>query len=167
MKACRILLLAVLALLLAGCKGRSLQDVEVTSVRLVSVAPQGLSGVSAVVELGIRNPSVAFSVSDLEGMAKFHGEEVLQLSAPTLTVPGRSDDRYEIPLDGRLATGFSVLRLLRLLGEGAHLEDVTFDLRGRMALRSGIGRDFEMKDVPLESLLGALPTEMNYESNPE
>ena len=161
-------LLILLPLLLSGCKGRSLQDVELTSVRLVSIVPQGLTGVSAVLEVGVRNPSAAFNLTDLEGMAKFHGEEVVSLSAEPLSVPARSEDLYQLPLEGRLASGFGVLRLIRLLGQGAEMDDVTFDLRGRVALRSGIGKNFEMLDVPLSSLLEAVQTDRNNdEDNPE
>ena len=161
-------LLILLPLLLSGCKGRSLQDVELTSVRLVSIVPQGLTSVSAVLEVGIRNPSSAFSLSDLEGMAKFHGEPMVSLSAEPLTVPARSEDLYQVPLEGRVATSFSILRLVRLLGQGTEMDDVTFDLRGRAALRSGIGKNFEMLDVPLSSLLEAVQTDRNYdEDNPE
>ena len=160
-------LLILLPLLLSGCKGRSLQDVELTSVRLVSIVPQGLTSVSAVVEVGIRNPSAAFNLTDLEAVAKFHGEEAVRLGASPITVPGRSDDLYQIPLEGRLAEGFNLLRMLRLIGQGTEMDDVTFDLRGRVSLRSGIGKNFEMLDVPLSSVLDATKAVQNHESIPE
>ena len=164
MKRIHIVLLLILSLLLAGCKGRSFQDIRVTSLRLVSVEPQGLSGVSAVLEVGLHNPAAGFELKDLQGLAKFKGQEMLQLNGDPVSVAPRSDELYELSLQGRLADGFSILRLLRLLGGGASLEDVTFDLRGRATLRSGLGRDFEFLDVPLSSLTGGIETGKKDES---
>ena len=88
----RIFLFAVLVpLLLVSCKGKGFQDIAITSVRLVSIVPEG----------------------------------------------------------------FNPFRLLRLLGDEASFEDITFDVRGRVSLRSGFGRNIEMLDIPLSSLLGA------------
>lgn len=147
------MLLLALAVLLAGCKGKGLQDVTITSVRLQSISPEGFTRVNAVMEVGIHNPTVAFEVTELEGVAKFLGQEALEMTGERLSVPARCDSVYTVPLQGRMAEGFNPLRLLRLLGDEAGLSDITFDVRCRVALRSGIGKDIEMLDIPLSGLL--------------
>lgn len=166
MKKVRLLLLLCLSLLLAGCKDRGFQDIAVTSVRLVSIIPEGLTGVSAELEVGIHNPTLAFRVEDLTGAAKFQGQEALLLSAEPLDVAARCDSLYLIPLRGRVDGDFNPLRLLRLLGGEADLDDISFDIRARASLRSGLGKNIEMLDIPLSSLLRG-PQDIQDEKNPE
>lgn len=166
MKKVRLLLLLCLSLLLAGCKDRGFQDITVTSVRLVSIIPEGLTGVSAELEVGIHNPALAFRVEDLTGAAKFQGQEALLLSAEPLDVAARCDSLYLIPLRGRVNGDFNPLRLLRLLGGEADLDDISFDIRARASLRSGLGKNIEMLDIPLSSLLRG-PQDIQDEKNPE
>jgi len=166
MKKVRLLLLLCLSLLLAGCKDRGFQDIAVTSVRLVSIIPEGLTGVSAELEVGIHNPTLAFRVEDLTGAAKFQGQEALLLSAEPLDVAARCDSLYLIPLRGRVNGDFNPLRLLRLLGGEADLDDISFDIRARASLRSGLGKNIEMLDIPLSSLLRG-PQDIQDEKNPE
>lgn len=166
MKKVRLLLLLCLSLLLAGCKDRGFQDITVTSVRLVSIIPEGLTGVSAELEVGIHNPTLAFRVEDLTGAAKFQGQEALLLSAEPLDVAARCDSLYLIPLRGRVNGDFNPLRLLRLLGGEADLDDISFDIRARASLRSGLGKNIEMLDIPLSSLLRG-PQDIQDEKNPE
>ena len=166
MKKVRLLLLLCLSLLLAGCKDRGFQDIAVTSVRLVSIIPEGLTGVSAELEVGIHNPTLAFRVEDLTGAAKFQGQEALLLSAEPLDVAARCVSLYLIPLRGRVNGDFNPLRLLRLLGGEADLDDISFDIRARASLRSGLGKNIEMLDIPLSSLLRG-PQDIQDEKNPE
>lgn len=166
MKKVRLLLLLCLSLLLAGCKDRGFQDIAVTSVRLVSIIPEGLTGVSAELEVGIHNPTLAFRVEDLTGAAKFQGQEALLLSSEPLDVAARCDSLYLIPLRGRVNGDFNPLRLLRLLGGEADLDDISFDIRARASLRSGLGKNIEMLDIPLSSLLRG-PQDIQDEKNPE
>lgn len=150
----KLSVLILCALLLAGCGVRRLQDVRVTSVRVVQLLPDGLNGPSAVVELGIRNPSVAFTVSELTGAARLGGQDLLLLSAEPVSVEARSDRRYAVPVQGRIADGVSPLRLVRLIsGNGLDYKDMTVSVRGKVSLPGGIGKDIELDDVPLQTLL--------------
>ncbi|MCR5351115.1 MAG: hypothetical protein K6E35_01295 [Bacteroidales bacterium] len=161
----RILLLTILVpLLLSGCKGRGFRDISVTSVRLVSIAPEGFNAVTAVIEVGVHNPTVSFEIRDLDALARFQGQEALTAVAETLVVPARSDALYLIPLRGRMAEGFNPFRLLRLLGDEASFGDITFDIHGRVELRNGFGRNIEMLDLPLSDLLGGMKTENDEQS---
>ena len=153
MKRIHILVLLVLSLLLAGCKGKSFKDIDVTSVRLVSIVPEGLTGLTALVEVGIHNPTVGFEVTSLEGLARYRGQDAFTASADQLIVSGNTDKIYRIPVQGQIAEGFNPFLLLKLLGGESDFDDVTFTVRGKVALRGGVGKNIELKDIPLSSLL--------------
>ncbi len=153
MKRVYILLLLALALVLSGCQGRSLKDIKVTSARIVSIVPEGLTDLSALVEVGVHNPSVALEITDMIGMARFEDMDMLSVSADQLLVEGRSDKLYQVPLKGHIEEGFNPFRLLRLLGTESSLDDITVSFKARVALRGGIGKNIEMEDIPLSNLL--------------
>ena len=152
----RIFVLSLLLpLLLTGCKGKGFQDIAITSMKLVSIVPEGFSNVTALVEIGVHNPTVTFQLSNVEAQARFQGDVALTATSETIQIPAHSDAVYLVPLRGRLSEGFNPLKLLRLLGDEASFDDITFDVRGRASLRSGLGRNIEMLDIPLSSLFGA------------
>lgn len=153
MKRVLTLLMLALVLVLSGCQGRQLKDIKVTSARIVSIVPEGLTNLSALIELGIHNPSVAFEVMDMIGTARFEDMNILSVSADQLIVEGRTDKVYQIPLKGHIEEGFNPFRLLRLLGDEASLDDVTVSFKARVALRGGLGKNIEMEDIPLSDLL--------------
>ena len=150
-----VVLPLLLPLLLAGCKGKGFQDIAITSMKLVSIVPEGFSNVTALVEIGVHNPTVTFQLSGLEAQARFQGDVALTATSETIQIPAHSDAVYLVPLRGRLSEGFNPLKLLRLLGDEASFDDITFDVCGRASLRSGLGRNIEMLDIPLSSLFGA------------
>ena len=154
-----LLLTLLLPLLLSGCKSRGFQDIAITSIRLVSIVPEGFSDVTAVVEVGVHNPTVAIQLSQVEAQARFQGEPALSATSETITIPRHSDSVYLIPLRGRLSEGFNPFRLLRLLGDEASFDDITLDVRCRASLRSGFGRNIELLDIPLSTLLRGMQTQ--------
>ena len=153
MKKVFTLLLCAMVLVLSGCQGRRLQDIKVTSARIVSIVPQGLTELSAVVEVEIHNPSVALEVSDITGTARFGEMDILSVSADRLVIDARTDRTYQVPLKGHIEEGFNPLRLLRLLGDEASLDDIKVSYKARVSLRGGIGKDIEMEEIPLSTLL--------------
>ena len=153
MKRIFTLLLCATLLVLSGCQGRRLQDIKVTSARIVSIVPQGLTELSAVVEVEIHNPSVALEISDIIGTARFGDMDILSVSADRLVIDARTDRTYQVPLKGHIEEGFNPLRLLRLLGDEASLDDIKVSYKARVSLRGGIGKDIEMEEIPLSTLL--------------
>ncbi|MCR4824954.1 MAG: hypothetical protein K5849_06330 [Bacteroidales bacterium] len=153
MKRVRLLILLFLTLLLAGCKGGGIKDITVTSARIVSIVPEGLTGLSALVEVEIHNPSVAFEITDLHGLARYREQDAFTADADQLIVSGHSDKVYRVPVRGQIADGFNPFQLLRLVGSESAYDDVTFTVRGKVALRGGIGKNIELKDIPLSNIL--------------
>ncbi len=149
-------LFLVLCLLPVSCSMRAYREIRVTSARLVSVAPDGLSALNALVEIGVDNPAGNVTVSDLDVMARFRGQDAMVFTADPVTLEGRTERLYELPLQGRLADGFNPFQLLSLLGGNFSYEDLSFSLRCRATLPNGLGKNIELKDMPLSQLMEQL-----------
>ena len=152
MKRFGIILLAA-CLLLTSC-GKGVKDMALTSFRLVSVSPQGLSGVTMLVEVGVDNPTVGFEITDVNAVLKLDSVPALLLTADQLMVEGHAQKLYTIPLKGQIAEGFNPFQLLRLISDDSVMSRLTADVSARAALRGGLGKNIEMKDIKLDSLTG-------------
>ena len=82
---------ALLVCLFSGCSSlRKVKDIKVTSCGLESYSMQGLRSLSAVLALGIDNPAMSFTVTSLDGVIKYNGEDFA-----TYTTTG------QVEVDGR------------------------------------------------------------------
>lgn len=148
-----IIALIISALLMCGCSGHGIKDIKVTSVKIVSVSPRGLNGLDALLELGIHNPAMSFEVTDVTGVAKMDGQECLVVTADQLIVSGKTDKVYSVPLKGSLSEGFNPFQLLNIVGGSMDMSKITVSVKAKVALRGGIGKNIELKDIPLSSLI--------------
>ena len=152
MKRFGIILLAA-CLLLTSC-GKGVKDIALTSFRLVSVRPPGLSGVTMLAEVGVDNSTVGFEITDVNAVLTLDSVPALLLTADQLMVEGRAQKLYTIPLKGQIAEGFNPFQLLRLISDDSVMSRLTADVSARAALRGGLGKNIEMKDIKLDSLTG-------------
>lgn len=148
----RIIPALVAVLLLTSCANR-VKEVEITSVRLVSLAPMGTTGLSVLLEVGIHNPAMAFEVSDLHAVIRNGGSDMLLLDSDQLIVDGHCDSTYMLPLKGTLAEGFNPFRLLELLDGDFDLTRLTASVRAKFSLRGGLGKVIELDNVPLSEVV--------------
>ena len=146
-----VTILALCALLLSGCS-KSVKEIRVTSFEVVSVTPVGLTRFVATVEAGIDNPFASLLVEDFEGHLKLDGQECLDVSAGELLLEGRCDKTYAIPFEASLSEGFSPFRILPILSDPDPLR-LSVDISARASLRSGVGKTFEFKDIPIDKFL--------------
>lgn len=145
-----ILAFVVMLFGISSCK--SYKDISVTSCNLVSVTPNGFKSISAVIALGIDNPIIGFRIDNLSGTIKFKGEPFLLLSAGDIAIDGRANKVYDINVAGSLVEGFNLLQLLSI-AVTRNLDDLTLDMTVRPALKTGIGKTLNFRDVPVKSLI--------------
>lgn len=139
-------------LVMSGCAG-SVKDIKLTSFDIVSLSPRGFTGVDALVELGVDNPAVSFELFDMSGFVKLDGVPCLRLTADQLVVQGKCSKIYSVPVKGQLADGFNPFSMLTLF-QNADLSRITVDLSARVNIRGGLGKNIELKDLPLGKIVG-------------
>lgn len=149
-----LLFICALAALLTiqGCN--KVKELAVTSFEIVSIAPSGISALDATVRVGIHNPLVAFEATDVIGTLKLDGKPCLYLSADQLIVSGNCDKVYTIPVRGNIAEGFNPFELLNLInGTSLALDKLSVDVNGKLALRGGVGKKLELKDIRISDYM--------------
>lgn len=144
-------LFGLCALIFSACSG-SVKDIEVTSFNIISATPRGINELYATIELGIKNPIMAFTVQNVEGTIKIDGNPCIVLTSDQLLVDGNTEKAYLVPVKGRLSNDFNPWQLLDLLNE-KDFSKLTVDATAKVALRSGIGKNIVVKDMPLDKLL--------------
>ena len=136
-------------LLLAGCS--KIGDIKVTSCGLESFSLKGFRSASAVLAVGIDNPAFDFTVTGLNGLVKYRGEDFASYSADTLAVLGKSSRVYDLPCALTLGDNVSVGKALSLLA-GRSLEGFTTDIEARVRLKNGLAKTLHFNNIDLNSL---------------
>ena len=151
-KALRIsFLLLATCLLLSGCVSKY-KKISVSSFELESMVPTSLRSANVVVAVGIDNPAPSFEVRDIEVTVK-RGEEVMGVvTGEPVSVDGKCDRVYRIPLRAQLADGISLMQLLATY-KSFNPEDFYIDLHARANIAGKIGKDIDYEDVPLTKLM--------------
>lgn len=145
------IIFAICAAVLTGCSG-SVKDIKVTGCELVSVVPMGLYGLDAVVDVTVDNPTISFEVTGVVGTVKYKGDPCLTLTADGILVDGRCEKTYTVPVKGSLSDNFNPFTLLKIFNAG-DFGDCTLDVRAKVALKNGIGKVIEKKDIPVKELI--------------
>lgn len=117
------------------------------------MSPSGLSELNAIVRVGIHNPAAGFELTDFRGTVKIKGQEALVLDADQLIVSGKTDKTYNVPVHGSISPGFNPFQLLNFLNSSASVDDVTLDVSARVAMRGGIGKKLEYKDIKVSDYI--------------
>ena len=81
----RILILCLLVTsivtALPGCGSLAkVKEIKVTSCGVESYSMKGLRSLDAVLAIGIDNPAMEFTVNELDGILKYHGEDSSRLT---------------------------------------------------------------------------------------
>lgn len=147
----RILLVALAALGLCSCSN-SFKDIKVTSFDIVSLTPRGLSSIDAVVAIGVDNPTVQVSLTQMSAALKMDGIPCIYATAEDATLAARSNQVYTLTLHGTLDDEFNPFQILTLL-KNPDLKGVTADVHFRGTLSSGLGKTFDYKDIDLSGLI--------------
>lgn len=136
---------------MTGCGISKIKDIEVTSCGLESYSLQGLRSVKAVVTLGIDNPSLGFTVTGLDGLLKYNGQNFARYTADTLSVEARCVKVYDLPCTATLADGVGLRQIMQVAGSRS-LEGFTTDVKAKVRLRNGVGKKLKFKNIDIAKL---------------
>ena len=83
----KLLVLGLALTAFTGCGVAKLKDLSVSSLGVKYLAPTSNRSLSAVLLLGLDNPSIDFTVSDVEGVVRYYDREILTFTAGELPEP--------------------------------------------------------------------------------
>lgn len=143
--------LAAAALLAGGCTLAKVRDISITSVGVKYLVPTSTRSVDAVLRLGVNNPSIPFTVHDLDGLIR-QGDKLWATFTSTGTdIQGQSEQVYELPCTIVLADGVSFLDVLALAAR-RQLDGITADINLPVEVKRGVGTTLHFKDIDLTQL---------------
>ena len=145
------LLLLLAAFVLTGCVSKY-KKIKVSSFELESVVPSSMRSANVVVAVGINNPAPAFQVRDIEATVKQNGNVMGLVTGEPVSVDGKCERVYRIPLQVQLAEGVGLMQLLATY-KSFNPEEFTIDLHARANVAGKIGNDIDYKDVPLTKFM--------------
>lgn len=136
---------------MTGCAISKIKDIEVTSCGLESYSLQGLRSVKAVLSLGIDNPSLGFTITDLEGILKYNGGDFARYTADSVSVEGQCSKVYDLPCTATLSDGVGLMQIMQIAGNRS-LEGFTTDVQAKVRLNNGVGKKLKFKNIDIAKL---------------
>ena len=138
-----IAMAAAIALILAGGCSK-IKEIQVTSVGVKYVTPVSARSVEGVLLLGIDNPAMGFTVSNVEGVIRHYDRVMGFFTAGTVPVMARTAQVYELPCTATLAEDVSFLDVMAIAARRS-LDGMTADVTLNIKLGSGNGKGMKLK----------------------
>jgi hypothetical protein len=135
---------------LSGCG--DIRDLEVTSVQIESVVPNGLRGVNVGLAVGIDNPAFQVGLSEIEGSLKLSGKVLGRMSMAPFVLHARSTEIYHLKTVVSIEPGVTLKELVALT-DMETLNTCTVDVSVRATLKGGVSKVLRFNDIPLTDLL--------------
>lgn len=150
-----ILILTILTTIvsLTGCGGiKRLEDIKVTSAKISSIVPDGFRSMSLGLDVGVSNPGVQVSFSDISLSLKHSGKILGNVAVDPFVLMAESENVYHLRADVMLGEGVTLLELGRLLDRKA-LDEALVDISAKVKLKGGLSKKVRLDDIPLKKLL--------------
>ncbi len=149
------IILPALALLLTSCTGNitKVKEMQLTSFKISSVSPAGLKAVDLTMELGIDNPAVQFTLSDIQ-LDLYRLDQPLGsfTNSQDLLVKGSTVGTYTLSGRVSLSDGVSLAQLLSYVSQ-PDPADYSLSYSALVTLKSGVHTTLSKKNVPLSEFL--------------
>ena len=153
-----LVFLSAMMLALGGCK--NVKDINVTSVTVEAISPQGLQGINVFLAVGIDNPAFQIGLEDIHGALKHSGKVLGRVTMDPFIIQARSAEMYHVKAFVTLGED-ARLRDLLMLTDINRLYECTVDVSVTPRLKSGLGAPITIKDIPLKKLLATTDNEKN------
>ena len=148
----RLLLLVCTAILSLSSCGK-ISEIRPPSFELGSIAPKGLYSVGVDFKLGIHNPAMQIALSDIFAEVMLDGKVVGNLSLAPFVMEAKSDNIYDMNALVALNKGFSIINLLPMLKDPEALKNAYINVKVKATLKSGLSKNLEWNEIPVEELL--------------
>lgn len=148
----RLLTIISTLALLVLCSCSKIKQIELKSCSVASISMSGLRGVTAQLLLEIDNPALQFTLSDVDGVIYYKGEEYGTYTAGPIEVKGKTCAVYPLDCKASVSPNVSLLELVSL-AKSIDMEQVTTDINVRITLKKGVSKHFKIKDLHINDLL--------------
>ena len=140
------LLVACLAvtLLSSSCASSFRKKVHIQSYGVKYVVPTSARTADVMLQVGVENETVGFSVKDIHGVIKMDQDSIATFTAQDVALKGKSTEVYDVPVQAELCEGVSIIRILLMVGAG-ETEGLSADVDARVA-KAGISKRFSVRD---------------------
>lgn len=143
-------LLAVTALVSAGCGVSKVRDIKLESAGVKYLVPTSAKSLDAVLLLEIDNPAMSFTVQDVTGDIRFFEQTVASFLAGPIALEKKSRQVYELPCTLTLDPSMSFLSLLALVARNRTLDGFKADINLYVANKNGtLKAPLTFKDMDL------------------
>lgn len=143
-------LLCAVTLCLTGCG--DIRDLEVTSVQIESITPNGLRGVNVGLAVGIDNPAFQVGLSEIEGSLKLSGKVLGRMTMAPFVLRARSAEIYHLEASLSIEQGVTLMEILSLT-DMETLNKCMVDVSVKATLKGGVSKLLNFNDIPLTDLL--------------
>lgn len=151
MKRFLVIISLLSAVLIAGGCART-KDFKVTSCSIASLTPNGLKSLKAVLKLGIANPMMNLTISNVNGVINNFGKEFATFEADKLPIERKSEKVYPLPCVGTIARDVGLVDLLKLAAS-QDFSGMTVDLSLKVKLKCGLGKTLRFKNIKITDLM--------------
>ena len=156
-----ILLLAAAVLCLSGCNPiNKVKQIKVTSVEMEGISPVSLRSIDVMLAVGIENPCIFVSLSDISGVLKLSGKVIGNVAMDPFEVLARSNETYHLKANISIDKSVSFTEILALLDKET-LNKCTLDASVKLTVKGGVSKVFSINDVPVKKLLEEVTNEFN------
>lgn len=140
------LLVACLAvtILSSSCASSFRKKVHIQSYGVKYVVPTSARSADVMLQVGVENETVGFSVTDIHGVIKMDQDSIATFTAQDVALKGKSTEVYDVPVQAELCEGVSIIRILLMVGAG-ETEGLSADVDARVA-KAGISKRFSVRD---------------------
>lgn len=146
----RLMLVVLAAASVGSCYLAKIKDLSINSFGVKYVVPTSTRQLSGVLLLGVDNPSISFTLSELDGVIKVDGRPMVTVTATELPVQKRSVQVYEVPCTITLVDGVSILDVLKVVAtRSSTLEGLTADATLHVQLKNGLGKTLTFNELDL------------------
>ena len=135
---------------LSGCG--DIRDLEVTSVKIESISPNGLRGISVGLAVGIDNPAFQVGLSEIEGSLKLSGKVLGRMAMDPFVLHARSAEIYHLNTALSIEQGVTLSEILSLT-DIETLNKCMVDVSVKATLKGGVSKRLKFNDIPLTDLL--------------
>ncbi len=146
-----VMLAAILCL--SSCSGiKKLEDMRITSANVASMSPDGLKGIRLDLQVGVDNPGVQVTLSEISCDVKHFGKVLGKVAVDPFTLQAKTEEVYNLQADVRLGDDLTLFDAGKLLNKTA-ADEVTVDVHARVKLKGGASKELQFNDIPLKKLI--------------